>query len=1833
MTDNDMTFKYTEEKPLEANEFERVGYIFLGWSTSKNATTATYTDKEVVSKLTAENNGTVTLYAVWEAKTFKVTFDVNGGKELTLTPELEALGYYINNGKVTVDVTYDKAYPTLPTPEYKDETMYFAGWMLDGGEVGSTVKLTDDATLVAEWTDEYVHNVIFNKYNEDGTSYSTTVINKTAIVEPAEPTKTGYTFDFWSLDEENGTAYDFSTIIKATSVQTINLYPYWVANTYTVKYDGNGATEGAMSDSTHTYDTEKTLDANAYKKTGYTFMGWDTDPAGETVVYKDAEAVLNLTETADGVVTLYAVWEEKEYKVIYDGNGADGTMSPSMHYYDIEKALNINTFEKEGYEFLGWAFDKDATVADFEDGEIVKNLTAEEEITIYAIWKAKTIKLTFNVNGGEALDISELGADYYVDAETGKITVDVTYNGQYPVLPVAKYPENAMSFGGWALDGNIIADGDTVTITEDAELVAVWTDKHIVVFHGYYKNNTDSLIVYVEDGQAVARPADPAHSSFTFGGWYTDEACTDGNEYDFATIINKVNDEYQTIHIYPRWFINVRFFYGPEAIESELKAEISVQYNTVIPETAVPESRKAYGYWKDGTVSDAYVGEEYEHIIEFKWYKEAGDSFELFDLTQPITGSIDLFNVARTVDVYVSSSSFNAIDGAAVGAIYTDDEPLYENILDVIFANENLINSVYEKIGQKEKVFNKLISLGIIDENMNILNQAKFLRFSLMGEERLEKFIYENVEKELSVDAKESISSYINHLIEKNDGSAEAFIRELIDALLNGDGKNEMKSVLKDMLTEMVDLEKDEFVKYINDYIDEAIDSGDTASVEELIAPQIEKLLTEQIAKDFVREMSKEQLGKFMGIYVDSLTDAQIKEEVKTYINGLSETEIEEEVVEYVNGLSDDEVKAEIKAYIEGLTGEALKEELLSYVKDMNNSELSEAIVDYINNISEAELKSEIKNYITGLALSEQKQKIKEYFEDLEPDEVKAEIKKYIDDLDNDGKKAEIKNYINGLSEADKEAEVKDYIFNLTGAELSTEITSYVTNMDDVEFKSEITAYIAGLNDPDFAEELKKYLDENDEEYENLIKEYLGLADDVVITDEDKADLLDDVIDYVVTTPGKKDETIGKAADYITTSKKADYQVEIVDKVTTNFGDYIDKITEKAVNSDIDSYIDKASEKILSGQNLENYIDNVVNKITSNANETNSYIDKTVDYIVADETRLDTYIGKAINVIVSDEGKKQQYIIDTADFIVSGANRATYVEKAVNTILGNEELKAKYTAEAVDKIATGEDADEYISKAVGKILSGEKRSEYIDKTINAIFDNGKQQIYIDKAISKIVNKTPEDYSDIDGYIDEMFESSQKKAKIVDYINEQFIENADFRTAILPDAIDMIFADADAKADVVETIVDYVMNNEQAFNDAINIAIEDLVTDAEFREHTIDRIAHYLEDHPEIMEKVLEFAKESELGVFVDKFIEELKTKDKFEVSEDNLFVAESIERAVGKYDYDSFMNEYVPGRFAGLVPDSVLKPIYEDALGGFKAQLVEAIEIAKNGGVAYVDSGVTVRINPIADFVVPVFNKYLEFKGKAEDKMDEIDGILGGIYDNVYGENKYLKELVNILSIENFLNGDKSLATETLSGYSLREFADYYEIYRNAKVLRIDANKWYLDKIPDEKAKEVEARLAQKIAEYYNSILALVNDYGESGVLPSYKDVLEIFEGDIPDRFFSKYESALSKVEAKIDIDDKAETVYNKLAQKGIISKFDTIIDKFVASKFNREITEEQIPLIYSMIRKGHGYDDFYTVDTVFDVMSKLLGRFKVTEDLYRIGNSKLKITIERSYR
>lgn len=132
------SFTYDQAQSLQKNAFVRTGHSFKGWALSAEGEVV-YPDEARVKNLTAEKDGQVTLYAVWEAHKYLVTFDANGGE--TPSPE-------------TQEVTYDSTYGPLANSVKADYTL--VGWFTEksGGDQikpDDEVRITSDQTLYAHW--------------------------------------------------------------------------------------------------------------------------------------------------------------------------------------------------------------------------------------------------------------------------------------------------------------------------------------------------------------------------------------------------------------------------------------------------------------------------------------------------------------------------------------------------------------------------------------------------------------------------------------------------------------------------------------------------------------------------------------------------------------------------------------------------------------------------------------------------------------------------------------------------------------------------------------------------------------------------------------------------------------------------------------------------------------------------------------------------------------------------------------------------------------------------------------------------------------------------------------------------------------------------------------------------------------------------------------------------------------------------------------------------------------------------------------------------------------------------------------------------------------------------------------------------------------------------------------------------------------------------------------------------------------------------------------------------------------------------------------------------
>ena len=161
--------------------------------------------------------------------------------------------------------------------------------------------------------------------------------------------------------------------------------PNGTINTYTVSFNSNGGS--AVNSQNINYNSTATQPATP-TKTGYTFAGWHSD-AGLTNAFSFTTAI-----TAD--ITLYAKWTINTYTVSFNSNGGSAVNSQNINYNST--ATQPATPTKTGYTFAGWYSDARLTNA----FSFTTAITAD--ITLYAKWTINTYTVSFNSNGGSAVN-------------------------------------------------------------------------------------------------------------------------------------------------------------------------------------------------------------------------------------------------------------------------------------------------------------------------------------------------------------------------------------------------------------------------------------------------------------------------------------------------------------------------------------------------------------------------------------------------------------------------------------------------------------------------------------------------------------------------------------------------------------------------------------------------------------------------------------------------------------------------------------------------------------------------------------------------------------------------------------------------------------------------------------------------------------------------------------------------------------------------------------------------------------------------------------------------------------------------------------------------------------------------------------------------------------------------------------------------------------------------------------------------------------------------------------------------------------------------------------
>ena len=336
------------------------GYTFKGW---EYAGTPYYFNIGISSDMTIK--------ATWEEDTshkegdiIKVTFVYDNG----------------DSDKV-VEVTYGESLKRPDDPVY--EGYEFDGWYKEGEDYEYTFyeEVTEEFTLTAKWEKQKDNEYIIN-FNTDGGSYVElqTVKKGNKVVEPKDPTKTGYKFVEWQLNNQK---YDFEKEVTSN----LTLKAKWESD-ITITFDSKGGSSVQSQKVNYGETVTKPADPT---KDGYTFVAWllkdktynFEDKVTESFTLeakwetKGSKVTCSKIETIDTLtirLDLEATIEDDKVKVI-SGIYVFDTEANAKLYYDALEGSNDSNLELSGTRLIIKDLDK---FSEFEDEEPIKGISRSD---------------------------------------------------------------------------------------------------------------------------------------------------------------------------------------------------------------------------------------------------------------------------------------------------------------------------------------------------------------------------------------------------------------------------------------------------------------------------------------------------------------------------------------------------------------------------------------------------------------------------------------------------------------------------------------------------------------------------------------------------------------------------------------------------------------------------------------------------------------------------------------------------------------------------------------------------------------------------------------------------------------------------------------------------------------------------------------------------------------------------------------------------------------------------------------------------------------------------------------------------------------------------------------------------------------------------------------------------------------------------------------------------------------------------------------------------------------------------------------------------------------
>ena len=383
--------EYTIESIIVLLDPTKENYEFAGWTLEGNP----------ITKIDGLY-GDIELVANWLESSYSITYDLDGGE----WDEIDGATRYATNSSYEL-------------PEPIKEGYIFDGWY--EGDVKYEIVAGKDFNLVAHWTIK-TYKISFD--SNGGTEVEEQVIEHFGTVsEPNDPTRTGYAFVEWQLEEVK---YNFESEVTGEMI----LVAVWELEKYTITYNvegGSYATYATFAD----IASDLLADYNTYSGKSYTK---DTVPTGSwvntdlddfyysTAYHSKWSWIVDYLIATSSSSNLNSLKDLKKYNNVTDFTAANKDVNPYVVSYVFRAIMMIGKFSTNSsfvttdyslastqnlvwnyigttqytylsntlpilnpvssYDFIGWFDENDNLVTEIPSGSY-------GDLTLYAKWKTK----------------------------------------------------------------------------------------------------------------------------------------------------------------------------------------------------------------------------------------------------------------------------------------------------------------------------------------------------------------------------------------------------------------------------------------------------------------------------------------------------------------------------------------------------------------------------------------------------------------------------------------------------------------------------------------------------------------------------------------------------------------------------------------------------------------------------------------------------------------------------------------------------------------------------------------------------------------------------------------------------------------------------------------------------------------------------------------------------------------------------------------------------------------------------------------------------------------------------------------------------------------------------------------------------------------------------------------------------------------------------------------------------------------------------------------------------------------------------------------------------